>query len=84
MVSLSLADLSSTHRSGANLEGADLSGANLRDADLHDANLRGANLEFSVVDDEQLSIAKDLVGATMPDGTKMSEEQWNQLKTAKM
>jgi len=84
VVSLTLADLSSTNLSRANLEGADLSGANLRDADFYDANLRGANLEFSVVDDEQLSIAKDLVGATMPDGNKMSEEQWNQLKAPKI
>ena len=60
---------------GANLSGADLRGADLEGADLSGANLTQANLSFAnllnaVVTAEQLTTAKSLTGAIMPDGSK--------------
>ena len=68
IISLALADLKNCDLSGADLAGSDLSGANLRDADFDDADLRGTNLRSCAVDSNQLQKAKDLSGATMPDG----------------
>jgi len=49
--------------------------ADLSDADLSDADLRGADLsEANGVTNEQLSAAKSLEGATMPNGQKY--EDW--------
>jgi hypothetical protein len=56
---LSRADLGEAYLSDANLRGTDLSGAYLKNANLSDAN--GWT-------EEQLSEAKSLEGATMPDG----------------
>ena len=84
VVSLRSADLRWSDLSFADLEGSDLSRANLRDADLRDANLRDANLDSSVLYDEQLMRAKDLVGATMPDGTEMTEDRWKALKAPQL
>jgi len=63
----------------ANLTYADLSKASLRETDLERANMSDANLigtDFSyanlanaIVTPEQLSKAKSLQGATMPDGS---------------
>jgi hypothetical protein len=62
---LSMADLKKAKLSRTNLQGANLSGADLREADLFKANLKDAlNLT-----DDQLSQAKRLYGAVMPDGT---------------
>lgn len=62
---LSMADLRTAKLTRANLLGANLSHANLTRVDLYKANLRDVrNLE-----DEQLSKATRLWGATMPDGT---------------
>jgi uncharacterized protein YjbI with pentapeptide repeats len=68
------ADLSNAHLSDANLSDANLSYANLRGTDLSDATLSGANLKgaFSWTE-EQLSAAKSLQGATMPNGQKYEE-----------
>jgi uncharacterized protein YjbI with pentapeptide repeats len=66
--------------SGANLSGADLSRADLRVADLSRARLRGANLRGAILrgakgwTEEQLTAAKSLERATMPDGQKY--EDW--------
>ena len=60
---LSGADLRGTNLSGANLLSADLGGANLRKADLSWANLSNA-----IVTENQLTQARSLEGATMPDG----------------
>jgi uncharacterized protein YjbI with pentapeptide repeats len=63
----------------ADLWGCDLTGANLNGVDL-----RGANLGYTVMDsvdltgakviDEQLTVARTLKGATMPDGTKTAKQ----------
>src|SRR5260370_6630806 len=70
------ASLSAANLSEANLSGADLRGAYTfgeedyeEEADLSGANLSGANLTGAIVTDEQLSKAKSLKGATMPDGS---------------
>ena len=84
------ADLSDANLSGANLSGADLSDANLRnanlsDADLRNANLRNANLTYADLSyanlveakfwtEEQLTAARSLKGATMPNGQQY--EDW--------
>lgn len=80
-VDLSDTDLGAVDLSGADLSNANLSAANLFDADLHGTDLSGANLggaDLSGADlshakgvtNEQLSMAKYLEGATMPDGSK--------------
>jgi uncharacterized protein YjbI with pentapeptide repeats len=79
--SLTNADLSYTYLSGANLYYADLShtsliGATLDKADLKDANLSGAR-DWT---NHQLALAASLVGATMPDGTLMTEGAWEEFK----
>jgi len=62
---LSMANLKKVKLSRANLQGANLSGADLRETDLFKANLKDAlNLT-----DDQLSQAKRIYGAVMPDGT---------------
>lgn len=77
----SYADLRDADLSGAHLRDADLSGAYLTNADLRDADLRGAHLRDADlrnsdlsgargVTNEQLSEAKSLKGATLPDGSK--------------
>lgn len=59
----------------AYLMNANLSSANLRRASLMDANLRGADLSCATGWTEvQLSVAKPLEGATMPNGQKY--EDW--------
>lgn len=63
-VNLGSAKLRRANLEGANLEGADLSNVNLGSAKLRRANLMGANLEGADLE------GADLVGATMPDGTK--------------
>jgi uncharacterized protein YjbI with pentapeptide repeats len=54
----------------ADLQRAHLQGANLYRADLLGANLQGANLLAAKVTDAQLAAARDLQGATMPNGWK--------------
>ncbi len=62
---LSMADLTGAKLSRANLQGANFSQAVINDADLYKSNLGGArNLTA-----EQLSQARRLYGATMPDGS---------------
>jgi uncharacterized protein YjbI with pentapeptide repeats len=82
---LSEANLSGANLSGAFLDGADLSYADLTDADLSDADLFGADLSDADLSYADLSgvegvttemreqQAKSLRGATMPDGTVLSE-----------
>jgi uncharacterized protein YjbI with pentapeptide repeats len=76
---LSRANLSGASLMGAelvraNLRGANLRGANLSISDLSDADLSGANLSDADLSgakgwtEGQLSEARTLVGATMPDG----------------
>jgi uncharacterized protein YjbI with pentapeptide repeats len=73
---LIMADLSGADLSGAELIGADLGLANLREADLRGANLWGADLrhaqEWTV---EQFSAARNLKGATMPDGQTLGSSK---------
>jgi uncharacterized protein YjbI with pentapeptide repeats len=69
-------NLSDAGLSDANLTLANLSGANLSSAYLRDANLRDARN----CTNEQLARATSLVGATLPDGTKMTEEAWEEFK----
>lgn len=54
----------------ANLESSNLQNANLEGANLESANLQDANLKGAIVTNEQLTKAKSLKGAIMPDGTK--------------
>ncbi len=70
------ADLSGANLSGAHLSGANLWKANLWQADLHQAYLWGADLrdvnlsEAKNVTEKQLSLAKTLQGAILPDGSR--------------
>lgn len=81
--------------SGADLRNAKLGGAKLGDArmledyggcsslaviHLAGTNLRNANLNGTDLTNEQLAQVQDLVGATMPDGTVMSGEHWEDFK----
>lgn len=70
----SSSDLSEVNLSKADLRGASLSGAHLLGADLNDADLSGVNLYRANVTEAQLARAASLEGATMPDGTKYTEE----------
>jgi uncharacterized protein YjbI with pentapeptide repeats len=71
---------------GANLRDAqllftDLRYANLSTTDLRDADLRDASLHYARnLTNQQLAYAESLVGATMPDGTVMTEEAWEEFK----
>ena len=61
----------------ANLSGADLTCANLTGAYLMDTDLSGAKNWTN----EQLAQAESLVGATLPDGTVMiDQEAWEEFK----
>ncbi len=75
---LTCSDLKEANLSNAHLYGADLRGANLQGAVLHQAHLGEANLCGAKVTDEQLAEAHSLVDATMPDGSAMSEERWEE------
>jgi uncharacterized protein YjbI with pentapeptide repeats len=88
--------LSDAKLMGADLSHANLSDANLRDALLMGANLKFAwswvseeplpdvppeqLLEAVSLSNKQLAQAMSLVGATMPDGTVMTEEAWEEFK----
>jgi hypothetical protein len=92
IIDLSGANLRNANLREAILRGADLSDTNLSGADLFGANLlcadlSGANLKYAYMDcvnltgakgctNEQLAQAEALVGATMPDGTKMTRETY--------
>jgi uncharacterized protein YjbI with pentapeptide repeats len=66
---------------GANLRDANLRGANLFNANLNSANLRNVDLGGAKRwNNEQLAQAESLVGATLPDGTVMTEEAWEAFK----
>ena len=88
---LCAANLEGAYMWGTNLEGANLSGANLERAKPREANLKGslledtnleeawlwcANLKGAAITVEQLAQAKSLGGATLPDGTKLSKDNW--------
>jgi uncharacterized protein YjbI with pentapeptide repeats len=73
------ADLSHAALQGANLSSAVLQNANLTNADITLANLKDANLSDADLSDatgwtiEQLTAARSLEGATMPNGQKYEE-----------
>ncbi len=80
-VDLSGSNLSDANLEFANLSDANLRGANLEDADLSytnlsDADLRGANLRTVYVTPEQLTYAKSLRGATLPDGSMYPSQSY--------
>jgi uncharacterized protein YjbI with pentapeptide repeats len=93
---LGSANLSNANPSGADLSGADLLNANLSytnllNASLSHALLDGANLTFANLSganlssaegwtNEQLAQAVSLIEAILPDGTKMTEEAWEEFK----
>jgi uncharacterized protein YjbI with pentapeptide repeats len=79
---LPVADLSGANLGSATLIDADLSHANLSGVNLFDADLRIANLSGTTINwtNGQLAQADSLVGATMPDGTIMTEEAWEEFK----
>jgi Pentapeptide repeats (8 copies) len=66
-----IVSLNQANLSGANLVYADLSGANLIDADLRKANLNAAQGWT----EKQLSEARTLKGATMPDGRTLQDDE---------
>lgn len=79
-INLSGADLRGSTLSDANLTFANLSNANLANADLHACNLHNVNLtgtnlaganlrDATGLNEDTLSHAKSLAGATMPDGS---------------
>jgi uncharacterized protein YjbI with pentapeptide repeats len=68
-VNLHYAHLESANLSDTDLEFADLSEANLTGVDLSGAKLFAANLTGAIVTNEQLSQARTLMNATMPDGS---------------
>jgi hypothetical protein len=69
LVYLKRAILSGANLSGAYLSKGDLSKANLSKADLSKAGLSESDLTWANGTPEQLSHAKSLKGATMPDGS---------------
>jgi len=71
LANLSDANLSHALLNRANLSGADVSDANLSDAILSDADLSGAK---GITNEELAQQARNLEGATMPDGQKY--EDW--------
>lgn len=77
---LSGANLANADLNTADLSRAHLDDANLIEASLMGANLAGANLEGAEVTRNQLLQARNLEGATMPDGTKY--EEWIKRKEA--
>ena len=78
---LSGANLSSAILDNAFLSGADLSFAFLFRANLSDADLRGADLSNARnLTNQQLAQARSLLGATLPNGTVMTEEGWEEFK----
>ena len=78
--SLREAILIDTDLKHANLSGADLSGADLTGADLTSCDLRRAVLRDAAVTNRQLQTAESLVGARMPDGTKMTARRWEEFQ----
>lgn len=73
--SLANADMTRSRLSDADLSYADLKGANLTGADL-----KGANLTDAEVTRDQLSRVDDLVGATLPDGSTVTQKIWGDIK----
>jgi hypothetical protein len=69
MVNLSGAILVNANLNGASLISTNLNGADLSEVDLTSAMLSGADLSGATVTPEQLSQAKSLEGAIMPDGS---------------
>lgn len=74
------ADLVNANLTSAVLTNADLRYANLLDAILDDATVADANLAFAnlsgaSITQEQLATCKSLKGATLPDGTKVPDDQ---------
>jgi uncharacterized protein YjbI with pentapeptide repeats len=66
---LSYATLVFTNMAGANMTATDLHGSDMRGADVSGSNLKGANLQDAQnTRDDQLTKAKSLAAATMPDG----------------
>jgi hypothetical protein len=75
------AQMSGAFLGGANLIGAQMSGVDLSNANLTCVHERCANLrDAKGWTNEQFAQAESLVGATMPDGTKMTEEYWEEFK----
>ena len=69
------------HLEGANLQGAILCAvilerANLTGAHLRGANLRGTSLKEAKLTAEQLTQAVCLAGVILPDGTELSQDNW--------
>jgi uncharacterized protein YjbI with pentapeptide repeats len=81
---LFLTHLDNADLSFANLEGSDLGGGDLPDdfmialdhSLLHSVNLRGAK----GLTNKKLAQAESLIETTMPDGTVMTEEAWEEFK----
>jgi uncharacterized protein YjbI with pentapeptide repeats len=81
LASLGGADLTRAFLFGAELEGATLTNTDLKNAFLKDANLRDTDLRGAEGwTNEQLAQAESLSGATLPDGTLMTEQAWEEFK----
>jgi len=57
-------------------EGGDQQVIRVAGANLEEATLRHTDLERALLDVSQLTQARSLAGATLPDGTKLSEDNW--------
>jgi hypothetical protein len=73
---LARSNLENTNLNYANLEGASLVLSCLQGASLWGANLSGADLRRSSLTAEQAAQARSLAGATLPDGTTLSDDNW--------
>jgi uncharacterized protein YjbI with pentapeptide repeats len=81
LVNLSGADLSYSFVESAVLNRAELIDSTLRGTCLRDTDLSGANLrDAEGWTEQQLAQAESLIGATLPDGTVMAEEAWEDFK----
>ena len=95
---LALADLTYVDLVGADLCGINLERANLNSGDLNGAILKGshlkgcllsdadlgyANLEDARVDEAQLASCRDLIGARLPDGTKVDDGMWAKMQKSR-
>lgn len=73
-------DMRGSDLSCARLTNADLTGVDLREADLSAADLNSATLSDAKVSDQQLRSCRDLEGATMPNGSQMDRQRWENFK----
>jgi uncharacterized protein YjbI with pentapeptide repeats len=73
---LTRANLAQSHLWLCDFKHAELYGADLTGAVVSGCRFEGADLTRAAVTDDQLAQALSLAGATLPDGTRLSKENW--------